>query len=180
MLFARLSYRCFTLYATMQMGLVGFSLLIYIGYVSRQGGCEHPEIRLQSCIGKDMLSTKSFQQRDYDPHAHVRYQRSYLSRANDRYAYQRQRTSLKAPTAPPATTTGTTIMPAVVLPAPRASFRRVCSWCRCDLGPLTHATAHHSYGICEQCQYRYFAHLYKSDRPEDTALEVLRERTVGE
>ena len=70
-------------------------------------------------------------------------------------------------------------MPAVVSPAPRTSFRRVCSWCRCDLGSLDHATEHHSYAICEQCKYRYFAHLYKSDLPEDTAAEVLCERAVG-
>jgi hypothetical protein len=71
-------------------------------------------------------------------------------------------------------------MPAVVLPAPQASFRRICSWCRCDLGPLAYATKHHSYGICEQCQYQYFAHLYKADQLESTAGEMLRERAVGE
>ena len=71
-------------------------------------------------------------------------------------------------------------MPAVVLSAPHANFRRVCSWCRCDLGPLAHATKHHSYGICEQCQHQYFAFLYEVNRPENTAVEVLRERAVGE
>jgi hypothetical protein len=71
-------------------------------------------------------------------------------------------------------------MAAVVFPPPHASHRRVCSWCHCDLGPLDHATDHHSYGICKQCQYRYFAPLYEADLPENTAVEVLRERAVGE
>jgi hypothetical protein len=71
-------------------------------------------------------------------------------------------------------------MSAVVSPPPYANFRRVCSWCRCDLGPLLHATEHHSYAICERCQHRYFAHLYEADLPEDIAVEVLRERAVGE
>jgi hypothetical protein len=71
-------------------------------------------------------------------------------------------------------------MPAVVLSPPRASFRRVCAWCHCDLGPLEHPSQHHSYGICEQCQYRYFAQLYESDAEESAAIEVLRERAVGE
>ena len=71
-------------------------------------------------------------------------------------------------------------MPAVVLPASRASFRRVCSWCRCDLGPLAHAAEQHSYGICAQCQHRYFAHLYNVETEENTLTEVLHERAIGE
>jgi len=61
----------------------------------------------------------------------------------------------------------------------RARFRRVCSWCHCDLGPLAHPSHHHSYGICECCQYRYFAHLYEADTGEDAITEVLHERAVG-
>jgi hypothetical protein len=57
-----------------------------------------------------------------------------------------------------------------------ATFRRVCSWCRCDLGPLEHPTEQHSYGICERCQYQYFAHLYEPDTEEHAATEVLHER----
>jgi hypothetical protein len=71
-------------------------------------------------------------------------------------------------------------MPAVVVPSPSARFRRVCSWCRCDLGPLDHATEHHSYGICKQCQHRYFAHLYDVAAGENAGAEVLQERAVGE
>ena len=71
-------------------------------------------------------------------------------------------------------------MPAVVSSLdPRATFHRVCSWCHCDLGPLEHPTEQHSYGICERCQYRYFAHLYELDTKEDEANNVLHARAAG-
>jgi len=71
-------------------------------------------------------------------------------------------------------------MPAVVSSPPHGSFRRVCSWCHCDLGPLAQPIDHDSYAICEPCQQRYFAHLYEAELPESTTIEVLRERAVGE
>jgi hypothetical protein len=70
-------------------------------------------------------------------------------------------------------------MPAVVSSPPRADYRRLCSWCHCDLGPLAHPSQHHSYGICEQCKCHYFAHLYMAEAEERTATEVLHERAVG-
>jgi hypothetical protein len=43
------------------------------------------------------------------------------------------------------------------------TFRRICSWCRSDLGALGHQSQDHSYGICETCAHRYFAYLYEPD-----------------
>ena len=67
------------------------------------------------------------------------------------------------------------------LPQP-ANFRRICAWCRCDLGPLENPIERHSYGICEPCQQRYFAHLYEveEDVVEQKSVEVLQERAIGE
>ena len=70
-------------------------------------------------------------------------------------------------------------MPQLSYPHPVPVFA-VCSWCRCDLRPLDHATEHYSYGIYEQCQHQYFAHLYEADTLEDEVAEVLQERAVGE
>lgn len=44
-----------------------------------------------------------------------------------------------------------------------ADFRRICSWCRGDLGALDHESQDHSYGICEACAHRYFAFLYEPE-----------------
>ena len=72
-------------------------------------------------------------------------------------------------------------MPATVVsfPPQSASFRRICSWCHCDLGALAHPMEHDSYAICEACQYRYFAHLFEDDVVEQRTAEVLHERAVG-
>jgi hypothetical protein len=66
---------------------------------------------------------------------------------------------------------------AVYGPAQPATFHRICSWCRLDLGALEHSSQDHSYGICETCAYRYFAYLYE---PETTAaLASTREIQIG-
>jgi hypothetical protein len=69
-------------------------------------------------------------------------------------------------------------MPITVASIPQAAaHRRVCSWCRGDLGPLTHPSQHDSYGICPSCAQHYFAYLYESD--EGNVPPILRERAVG-
>ena len=57
------------------------------------------------------------------------------------------------------------------------AFRRICSWCRGDLGALDHQAQDHSYGICETCAHRYFAYLYEQDTL--TALVATCELQVG-
>lgn len=42
-------------------------------------------------------------------------------------------------------------------------FRRICSWCRDDLGALWEGSQHHSYAICPTCQRIYFPALYELD-----------------
>jgi len=69
-------------------------------------------------------------------------------------------------------------MPINVASIPQvAVHRRVCSWCRGDLGPLAHASQHDSYGICALCTRRYFAYLYEPDEGDVPA--ILHERAVG-
>ncbi len=72
-------------------------------------------------------------------------------------------------------------MPATVVSFPPrpANFRRICSWCHCDLGPLAHPIEHDSYAICQPCQHRYFDYLYEVDVVHHGTAEVLQERTVG-
>jgi hypothetical protein len=55
-----------------------------------------------------------------------------------------------------------------------ATFHRICSWCRSDLGVLEHFSQDHSYGICESCAHRYFAYLYEPDvaNPLTSACEL--------
>ena len=48
-------------------------------------------------------------------------------------------------------------------PAQPATYHRICSWCRSDLGALDQHCQDHSYGICETCAHRYFAYLYEPD-----------------
>ena len=43
------------------------------------------------------------------------------------------------------------------------TYRRICAWCRSDLGALNQQCQDHSYGICETCAHRYFASLYEPD-----------------
>jgi hypothetical protein len=47
--------------------------------------------------------------------------------------------------------------------APHASaqraYRKICAWCRCDLGPLTYTADNHSYGICATCLQSHYADL---------------------
>jgi hypothetical protein len=73
------------------------------------------------------------------------------------------------------TSTATT---ALFEPTQPAAFRRICSWCRRDLGALEHYCQDHSYGICETCAHCYFAYLYE---PDAAALPVsaARELQVG-
>ena len=61
--------------------------------------------------------------------------------------------------------------------AQQTTFRRICSWCRSDLGALDHHSQDHSYGICETCAHRYFAYLYEPDAL--TALVAAYELQVG-
>jgi hypothetical protein len=72
-------------------------------------------------------------------------------------------------------------MPALVVSSPPgpANFRRICSWCHSDLGPLAQPIEHDSYAICEPCQHRYFGHLYEVDVVEQRTTVVLQERAVG-
>jgi len=72
-------------------------------------------------------------------------------------------------------------MPATVVSfLPRLdTFRRICSWCHCDLGPLEHPIEHDSYAICAPCQHRYFAYLYEVDAVNHGTAEVFQERAVG-
>jgi hypothetical protein len=66
---------------------------------------------------------------------------------------------------------------AIYEPTQPAAFRRICSWCRSDLGALDHHAQDHSYGICEACAHRYFAYLYEPDTL--AALIVTSELQVG-
>jgi hypothetical protein len=64
--------------------------------------------------------------------------------------------------------------------SPISTFRRICSWCRCDLGPLWHGSQQHSYGICAACRDRYFAYLYEADGDLPLAQEELLVQAVGD
>jgi len=71
-------------------------------------------------------------------------------------------------------------MPATVSSLnPCITFRRICSWCHSDLGPLQHPAEQHSYGICASCQNRYFAYLYQPDIHTNEANNRLRARAAG-
>jgi len=59
-----------------------------------------------------------------------------------------------------------------------AQGRRICSWCRCELGVLEHHSQEHSYGICESCVHHYFAYLYEPDTSAMLA-DVTCERQLG-
>jgi hypothetical protein len=39
------------------------------------------------------------------------------------------------------------------------AYRKICAWCRCDLGPLTYTADNHSYGICATCLQSHYADL---------------------
>jgi hypothetical protein len=57
-------------------------------------------------------------------------------------------------------------MPRSANPTPSAAptaYRRLCAWCRTDLGPLWPGSQANSYGICIACTQRYFPDLYDSD-----------------
>jgi hypothetical protein len=60
--------------------------------------------------------------------------------------------------------------------APRAhvqrEYRKICAWCRCDLGPLSYTADNHSYGICDTCLQSHYADLL-DDAPA-AAVAVVR------
>lgn len=57
-------------------------------------------------------------------------------------------------------------------------FHKLCAWCGCDLGVLSHHTEFPSYGICATCAQLYFADLYDADELLIT-VPAERERVVG-
>lgn len=41
------------------------------------------------------------------------------------------------------------------------SHRRICGWCRHDLGELWPGSQENSYAICDDCKARFFGWLYE-------------------
>jgi hypothetical protein len=69
--------------------------------------------------------------------------------------------------------------PAKPGPSPQPPvYRRICAWCRADMGPMWPGSRANSYGICPACIQCYFPDLYESGADEPAAPPEVQQRTA--